>query len=354
MSESPSGGGSPSAGGGSPFAGRRTRVLSLPEVRGLAGLDAALEVQRRAFVAQAGGTVTASPNAWLRLPESAGVGRPGWLKILAGHEATSGALGVKVLARFPENPPGSNLGSLVLLFDDHDGFPLAIMDGVYLTAVRTGAGAGLATDLLAAPDASTVGLVGTGVVAWHSLRAVAAVRPSLRAVRIHSRSVDRRSALAARVTAELGLEATGVDTVDAALADAEVVITATNAPEPVVHAEHLRPGQHVNAMGIRTEIAPDAMAAAWVVPDGIEEAVGDGKFSVAIAAGAVRREDLGPELGALLPGPPPERDPTRITLFDSSGVAVQDVTMARGVWELAEERGIGQLIDLGLDEGALD
>ena len=124
-----------------PFVGRHTRILGMEEVRKLLGMEEALEVQRKAFIALAEGRTVTAPNSWLRLPEE----RRGWLKLLAGHDATSAGLGVKVLARFPQNPSGANLGSLIMLFDNENGFPLAIMDGVYVTAARTGAGAGLAT-----------------------------------------------------------------------------------------------------------------------------------------------------------------------------------------------------------------
>lgn len=322
-----------------------TLVLGGEQVRSLLTLGDAMAVQRAAFVAQAAGTVTASPNAWLRLPDQER--RRGWLKILAGHESTSGALGVKVLARFADRPSGSNLGSLVVLFDDEDGSVLALMDGVHITAVRTGAGAGLAAQALAAPDARVAGVVGTGVVAWHSLRALLAVRPTIGTVRVHSRSAARRADLAARVRAELGVAAEAVDGVAAATDGADVVLTATNAPGPVLLAEHLRAGQLVLAMGIRHEVAPEAVARCRVVPDGTAEAIEDGKFSVALAAGLVAPDDLGPELGAVLSAPGPWHDPSRVTLFDSSGVAVQDVALAHHVLDRARAAGVGSLVDVG-------
>lgn len=334
-----------------PFADRRTRVLSVADVRSLISMEETIEVQRAAFVAQAGGNVTASPNAWLRLPEQER--RRGWLKVLAGHEAVSGSLGVKVLARFADNPPGANLGSLVLLFDDNDGFPLAIMDGVVITALRTGAGAGLATDVLGAPEPRTLGVVGTGVVAWHSVEAIMAVRPSMERLLVYSRNEERRRDFAERASAAFSLDARPVATVEEATGKAEVLVTGTNASEPVVLGGHLHAGQHVNAMGIRNEIAPEALARTWVIPDGVEEAVGDGKFSTALAAGAVTHEDLGPQLGALLAAGGPAHDPQRISLFDSSGVAVQDITMAQYLWRRAEAEGVGVALDLGLALGAL-
>jgi ornithine cyclodeaminase/alanine dehydrogenase-like protein (mu-crystallin family) len=98
-------------------------------------------------------------------------------------------------------------------------------------------------------------------------------------------------------------------------------------------------------MGIRTEIAPETTAACVVIGDGREESVGDGKFSVAIAAGVVTADDLGPELGAVLGSGLPATE-GRPTMFDSSGVALQDVTCARYVWERAEQEDVGVLVDI--------
>lgn len=323
-----------------PFAGRRTRILSLEEVRSLLTIEEAIEVQRRAFLSLARAETAVAPNSWLRLPGE----RRGWLKLLAGYDATGHGLGVKVLARFPENPPGANLGSLLLLFDDENGFPLAVMDGVYITAARTGAGAALATQALA-PEATSVGVVGTGVVAWYSLLAMKSACPHLASMKVFSRSEERRTHLALRAERELGLKAAHVATVDEAVADVGVILTATNSPVPVLYPHHLSPRVLVNAMGIRTEIAPETTAACIVIADGREEAIGDGKFSVAIEAGRVAASDLGPELGAVLDGARPT-DKGRPLMFDSSGVAMQDVTCARYVWERAEKEGFGTQVDI--------
>lgn len=328
-----------------PFAGRSTRVLGMPEVASLVDMAEAIEVQREAFRSLAAGTVISTPNAWLRLPEQER--RRGWLKILAGHDAASTALGVKVLARFADNPPGANLGSIVLLFDDENGFPLAIVDGVLLTGLRTGAGAGVATAALADPAARRLGVVGTGVIGWYSIQATLLVRPSIEEVVIYSRSPERRLATAARVQAELGVAARAVGTVEEAVEGAEVLISATNAPEPVFDARHLAPGVHLNAMGIRTELTPAAVAAGWVIPDGVEEALLDGKFAIALEAGAVTPGDLGPQLGELLDGGL-HHSPDRVSIFDSSGVVAQDLALAMRVVRRAEADGVGVLVDLGL------
>jgi ornithine cyclodeaminase/alanine dehydrogenase-like protein (mu-crystallin family) len=327
-----------------------TRVLGLSEMRSVLSLEDTIELQRQAFASQADGLATTAPNMWLRLPGK----RRAWLKILAGHDSASGALGVKVLARFPERGPGDNLASLLLLFDDEDGSPLAIMDAVYVTAVRTAAGAAIATEALAAPGARRVGMLGTGTLAWYSVLAHRILCPQLDVLTVSSRSAERREVFARRVERETGIEAHAVATVDEAVAGADVVVTATNAPAPVLLAGHLRAGQHIAAIGIRSEIAPDAIARCRVIGDGREEALGDGKFSTALAAGAVRESDIGPELALVLAGREPGRlDPNTITLFDSSGVAIQDVVCARHAWERAEAGDVGTIITLA-DAGVLD
>jgi ornithine cyclodeaminase/alanine dehydrogenase-like protein (mu-crystallin family) len=322
----------------------------MQEMRRLLSLEDTIDLQRRVFASQARGETVAAPNSWLRLPGE----RRAWLKILAGYDGASGALGVKVLARFPERGPGASLNSLMLLFDDQDGTPLAIMDAVYVTAVRTTAGAALATKALARPGSRSVGMLGTGSLAWYTVLAHRILCPELTELKVYSRSAERREAFAQRVRDEAGIDAQVVATVEEAVADADVVITATNAPEPVLLAEHVSPGQHIGAIGIRTEIAPEAIRLCRVIGDGREETLRDGKFSTALAAGVVTEEELGPELGAVLEGLAPGRvSDDETTLFDSSGVAIQDVVCAAFAWERAVATDTGAVIEFA-DAGVLD
>ena len=327
-----------------------TRVLGMREMRELLTLEDTIELQRRAFASQAHGHATMAPNSWLRLPGE----RRAWLKLLAGHDAVSGALGVKVLARFPERGPGDNLASLLLLFDDDSGSPLAIMDSVYVTAVRTAAGAALATQALARAESRTVGMLGTGTLAWYSVLAHRSLCPNLDELSVYSRSEERREAFAERVRAETGIRVRALGTVDEAVDGVDVIVTATNAPEPVLLDHHVHSGQHISAIGIRSEIAPEAIARCYVVADGRDEALHDGKFSTAIQAGLVTEPDLGAELGDVLEGITPGRTTDeQITLFDSSGVAIQDVVCARHAWQRAVDTDTGTLVAFA-DAGVLD
>ncbi|HYZ28422.1 MAG TPA: hypothetical protein VE570_05140 [Thermoleophilaceae bacterium] len=327
-----------------------TRILGMREMRELLSLEATIELQRGAFASQARGKATMAPNSWLRLPGE----RRAWLKLLAGHDSASGALGVKVLARFPERGPGKNLASLLLLFDDTDGAPLAIMDAVYVTAVRTAAGAALATQALARRDSRKVGMLGTGTLAWYSVLAHRILCPGLDQLTVYSRSADRREEFATRVHTETGIDVRAAATVDDAVAGADVIITATNALQPVLLDAHVQAGQHIGAIGIRSEIEPQAIARCLVIGDGREEALNDGKFSTAIAAGVVDASQLGPELGEVLEGMAPGRTSNeQTTLFDSSGVAIQDVVCARHAWQRATDTDTGALVGFA-DAGVLD
>ena len=323
-----------------------TRILNMSQVRDLLTIEDTIGLQRQAFVALARGQTLASPNSWLRLPGE----QRGWLKLMSAFDETSGGLGVKLLARFPRNPPGRNLGSLLILFDDQSGAPLAVMDSVFITAIRTAAGAALGTAALARPAPTSIAMVGTGALAWHSLLAHQHLVPSVKNVVVYSRSAENRESFVRRAEAETGISARAVPSVADAVDGADVIITATNAPEPVLLEHHLSSGQHINAIGIRTEMSPDAIASCRVFGDGREETLADGKFSVALAAGAVTEADLGPDLGAILDGGAGRSNDDEITMFDSSGVAIQDLVCAMHVLSAARKTGVGTTVDLAVSD----
>lgn len=326
------------------FAGRTTRVIAMNEVRALLPLETCIELQREVFIAHAHGTAINAPSSWLRVEQ-----RRSWIKLLAGYVDQPSAMGIKVLARFPNNSPGMNLASLITLFDPENGFPLAIMDGVYITAVRTGAGAALATEALARRGADRIGVLGSGVVARYSTLAICGLVPGIRHITVFSRDAARRQEFVREIGAKTGCSVTAVDAPGAALIDASIVVTGTNAPAPVLLAAAVRPGMHINAMGIRTEIEPAVFRDARVFGDSREVAIEDGKFGVAVRAGAVGQTELAGEIGEVLGGSRRGRTTEdEVTIFDSAGLAVQDIACAAYVYEQAVTHNIGNAIDLGL------
>lgn len=329
------------------FAGRKTLIISMTEIKSLMSMRECIDIQAAIFRSSSSGEALVAPNTWLRLKDGAR-----WMKLLAGYiSGKDEAMGVKVLARFPRNPPGMNIGSIVALFDPNDGFPLAIMDGVYFTAIRTGAAGGLSCLYCARKNAARVGIIGSGVQARFNLYALRQLIPQVDQGFVFSRSEQSRLNFVETMRRESGIALRPVASVEEAVSEADIIITATNSPQPVLLQKHLKPGQHIVAVGIKTEVEPSILKAARVIGDGIQTAKEDGKFSVALKLGLVSESDLTIEIGDVITGKVIGRsNDQEITFFDSSGLAVQDVICAHYVYEKAREARVGNPIDLGLAE----
>ncbi len=231
--------------------------------------------------------------------------------------------GVKVVSTVPGNPVG-----LVAVFDAM-GTPLGIVDGPTLTAIRTGAVCGLATDLLAAPEASTMTMIGAGAMASDQISAVRCVR-NIANVVVWSRDTANAHALAADVGAEVA------QTIDGAVANADIITTATPSTTPLFHMEALRPTVHVNAIGAFTpemvELPGELVRDAFVVVDDYEAAEREAGDLLA----ADRTPDL--DLTGLLAAPP---EHGRRTVFKSVGIASQDIAAAAAALDNANRLGLG-------------
>ena len=330
------------------FAGRKTLIVTMAEIRELLPMEECIAVQKKAFERFSAGDAVNAPNTWLRPG-----GSSRWMKLLAGYIGGDGldAMGMKVLARFPGNPPGMNVGSVVVLFDPDNGFPLAIMDGVYLTAIRTGAGGGLSAQYCAREDSRRVVVVGSGVQGRFNLLAVKQLMPGVDDGTVFSRSKEHREEFARKMQERTGIRLKPTTTLEEAVEGADIIITATNSPEPVLFPRHVQPGQHIVAAGIRTEIDAAVVRDARVIADGKEVAKEDGKFAVALRAGLVTESDLEAELGEVILGTVPgRRSRDEVTLFDSSGLAIQDVACAQHVYQKARKLRKGVWVDIGLGE----
>ena len=240
------------------------------------------------------------------------------------------------------------VSALVVLLDSSTGVPTALLDGTSLTALRTGAASGLATDMLALPGADTVALFGAGVQARTQLEAVRTVRP-VRRVRILSRS--GRSA--AKLAKELeGVEAEVAGSPAQCLADARIVIAATDSSVPVFPGDLIEPGTHVNAVGSfephTREVDGEFVARAKVVVDSAEAALVEaGDLIIPIREGLFRSEDIHAELGDLVRGLRKGRESaSEVTFFKSVGSAAQDVAVAGRVVRRALSLGLGTVVEL--------
>ncbi|HUP51496.1 MAG TPA: ornithine cyclodeaminase family protein [Longimicrobiales bacterium] len=319
------------------------RILSRAQVREAIGMPTAIEVMRFAFAALSRGKATVPMR--LALESQAGV-----TLLMPAHLHESESSGLKVVSVYPGNP---GLGvpviqAVILVLDGATGAVRAMMDGTWLTALRTGAAAGLATDLLARADSSTVALFGAGVQARMQLEAVRCVRP-VTDVRVVSRSGASAEALVAELE---GVSARRVERPEDALLGADIVITATNSTTPVFDGSLVEPGAHVTAIGSFTpdmrEVDTALVLRARVVVDQRDAALSEaGDIMGPIRDGAVDASVVSAELGDIVLGRAPGRlEHDEITLFKSVGNAVQDVAIAVHVLAVAEERGLGQTVEV--------
>jgi ornithine cyclodeaminase len=321
-------------------------VLSDADVRRALPMRAAIESQRRAFAALAAGDAELPLRTPVPVPAADAV-------TLFMPARVGGDLGGKVVSVFPHNPARSLalVQGVVLLIDAATGRPAALLEAASLTALRTGAASGLATDLLALPGARTAAVLGTGAQAATQLLAVCAARPVER-VRVFSRDPGHVAAFIARMQPEVSAALLPAASPAEAVREADVVCAATTSPTPVFDGRDLGPGAHVNGVGSYTTAMEEVdtatvRRAGRVFVDSRAAALAEaGDVVVPLREGVITEADL-VELGAVAAGRHPGRGAAEeITFFKSVGIAVQDVAAAGVVVRRAREQGLGREIDL--------
>jgi ornithine cyclodeaminase len=273
---------------------------------------------------------------------------------MPGYLGPAQALGIKVLTVFPGNE-GTGIDShqgAVLLFEAGRGTLIAILDATAVTAIRTAAVSGLATDLLAPADAGDLAILGAGTQALTHLEAMLAVRP-IRRVRIWNRTPERGRRFVELVTQRHGMAAELCGSVEDAVAGAQIICTTTAAREPILQAGWVAPGAHLNVVGSSIararEVDTALIVRARLFVDLRESALAEpGDIVIPLKEGAITPDHIVAELGGLASGLSRwDRRPGDVTLFKSQGIAVEDIASARFVYEEARRLGLGTEIDLG-------
>ncbi len=328
----------------------QTRLLDSADVSTCADLAEIVDAVEGAFGAYARGNVQMPAKSYIDLPQYDGDFRsmPAYIDARgsAGERDWEGA-GIKWVNSHPKNPARHDLPTVMgtmIYSDPETAFPLAIMDGTTLTRLRTGAAAAVATAHLARTDAHSLGLVGAGVQAHAQLEAIALVRDIRTVV-----AADLDEAAIEALTAAYGDDyEIRRGTVDEA-ASRDVVSTTTPVEEPIVTS--VPGGTHVNAMGAdaagKHEIADQVLQNATIVIDDYEQCTHSGEINVPWRNGVLTDADIHAELGAVVAGEAPGRTSSdEVTVFDSTGLAIQDVAAAHVVFTEASERDIGSKMSL--------
>lgn len=312
-------------------------VLREADVRRVLTMPDAVRTLALAFRQLATGQAQNTPRARIVLPDGSGV-----LHVLSAAAPRQGVLGYKAYTAFRQG-----VRFVVMLYSTEDGRLLAEIEADWLGRMRTGAASGVATHALARPEANAVGIVGTGGQARTQLMAVCAVR-QIKTIRAFGRDEERRQAFCQEMEALLGVEVRPAASAEEAVREAEIVVTATTAREPVVQGAWLQPGAHVNAMGSnwanRRELDDEAVTRSAVVAvDSVDQArLEAGDLVLAAQSGAFDWARVVP-LGAIIANQQPGRTaPDQVTLFKSLGIGLEDITVAKHVYERARQQGLGE------------
>jgi ornithine cyclodeaminase/alanine dehydrogenase-like protein (mu-crystallin family) len=323
-------------------------VLSHAEVSELLPIKECIPLMREALIGLAAGKAHQPLRSIIRPPEAKGV--MGLMpSYMTGDRA---AFGLKAICVFPGNPAkgkDSHQGG-VLLFSAETGELMGIMNASAITAIRTAAVSGVATDMLARPDASNLAILGSGVQARSHLVAMSEVRP-IKRCRIASRDIEHARAFAQAMSQKVSFPLEPVETVAQAVETADLIVTATTAKEPIVRSEWIAAGAHLNLVGSSTaktrEVDSKTMALASLFVDRRESTLNEaGDYLLAAADGLIGPDHIRAELGEVLKGDKPGRTSLEeITCFKSLGIAIEDLFAAEYVYRKAQESGEGTWVE---------
>lgn len=309
----------------------------------------AIAAVERAFKLKAQGKANMPPKLYLDMPEFGGDFRamPAYIDGMAGLKWVSG---------YPNNYKYNlpTVMAAIVLCEPRTGRPLAIMNGEYITNIRTGASGGVAVKYLARGNSSVIGMIGAGMQARTQLLSIKEVLPDIKEVKVF----DQRMAVSQEFTNEMSLKLRikvwPVETIEQAT-NADIVVTTTPSRKPIVKQHHIKPGTHINAIGAdargKQELESVLLKSAKVVVDDIEQAAHGGEINVPLSEGKFQVQDIYGTIGEIVAHLKNGRQSdNEVTIFDSTGLAIQDVVCAKLIYEKAKAK-ITPISDFFNEEG---
>lgn len=287
----------------------------------------------------------------------------GIMDIRSGYVRGKSVHGLKMLNNFSGNQAKGlpNFTGMLMVFDSDTGIPMGVLDAALITCMRTGAAGALGADLLAAPDADSLLMVGAGNQAAFLVGATLCLRPAVKRVLVHdpmSRENAEKAAaeFGARIARDFGVDTGAVQfaaapDLEAAVKASRIVITATRSTKPLIKKEWVAPGTHFSCIGAdapgKEEIDPAIFKGARIFADDVDQCVRVGEMELPIAQGVISRADVAGEIGDLIAGTKSGRaTEADVTIFDATGLALLDLAVAKTVIGEARAKGIGLVADM--------
>jgi len=322
-----------------------TLYLTQKDVESVLDMKGAVEAVEDGFREMGLGRIEMPARVYLHFEKYDGV-----LIAMPAYILGLDAAGLKVVTVHPGNPEKYGLPAVIatiILNDPRNGKPLAIMDGTYITALRTGGAGACGAKYLSRKDSRVAGIIGLGVQGRSQLMGLCEVR-DIEKAKVFDIAPAARRRYAEEMSRKLGIDIEAVDSYEAAVRGVDIVVTCTPSQEPFLKGEWIEEGMHISAIGADTAAKRELDSSVIrkvdkLVVDFIDQALVVGDLAVPISEGVIGREDIYAELGEIVAGKKKGRESDEeITLFKATGLAIQDVGTAFKVYQLAKERGIGR------------
>ena len=326
----------------------KIHLLTDREIKPLLEMNEVLEVVEQAFREKGLGRVQMPPKTYLYFERYNGD-----LRVMPAYMESLDASAVKIVNVHPDNRKFNlpTVMAVITLIDPKTGAPQAIMDGTEITAARTGAAAGVATKYLAREGASRLGIVGAGVQATKQLAFILHVT-DLAEVKVYDIIEETKKKFVQKAKQQYqDIEIVAAESVEDAVRDADIISTVTPSRKPLILNEWIEDGTHINAIGAdapgKEELDPAILKRSKLVIDDWNQALHSGEINVPVSKGLINRDDIYGELGEIVAEKKKGRTArNEVTVFDSTGLAIQDTVVAKLVYKKATEKRVGMKIEL--------
>jgi len=329
----------------------KTLLLTEKDIKQLLSMDEVMQVVESAFKAKGLGHAQMPAKIYLFYNKYKGD-----LRAMPSYLEELDISAVKIVNSHPENPTKYGLPTVmatIILVNPKNGTPIAIMGGTWATDMRTGAAGGIAAKYLAKKDSKVVGLVGAGAQARTQLMGLLSFYKKLEEVRVWSRTEKTRDAYVAEMKPLYGNVAkiVSVESVKDAVEGADIAVTTTPSNKPIVSNDWVETGMHFNCIGAdapgKQELDPAILKRAKIIVDDWEQASHSGEINVPLTKGIITKRNVWGEIGEVVAGLKPGRtSPKEITVFTSTGLAVQDAVTAELAYKKALAKEIGKFIEI--------
>jgi len=306
-----------------------------------------IEAVEEAFRAKGLGKVQMPPKSYVFFNR-----HQGDFRVMPAYLEDVEAAGVKIVNVHPQNPSKYGMPTVmatIVLIDPRTGAPLAIMDGTTITNVRTGAAGAVAAKYLARKDSRVIAMIGAGVQSRFQLLALNEIF-KIEEVRVNDSTEKNAKKYASEMEKQLNIDVKITDTQEA-VQDADIIVTTTPVRSPLIMNEWISEGVHINAIGAdapgKEELDPKILKRAKIVVDDWEQASHSGEINVPLSKGTLTCDEIYAEIGEIISGRKSGRTSRdEITVFDSTGLAVQDIATDWVVYKKAKKMGKGQEVEL--------